>query len=223
MRIIRIKYKKEDSVKYVSHLETIKVFQRAIRRSGLKPKYSQGFNPQMHLIFGLPLPVGVTSDAEYADIFFEEDYSASDIMKVLPCFIPDGFNMIDCGIRENDSNIMNDIEYADYEIKLESEVSKKDIVEQLSQLEVIEVIKVKQNKEKKLDIKPLIIKMSTDHDIIRLYCKAGNQTNLHPRLFISAINRYIDQSATEISIRRKEIYAVRNQKTYTPLEKNILE
>lgn len=223
MNVIRIKYRKEDQVKYVSHLETIKVFQRAIRRSGLKPRYSQGFNPQMHLIFGSPLPVGVTSDAEYADIFFEEDYTEKDIMTTLKPFIPDGFDLLDCGIRKNEINIMSDIEYADYEIRISSQVNPAVIIEEMNKRDVIEVVKVKKNKEKKIDIKPLIVKMSAENDVIRLFCKAGNDINLHPRMFLSAVNSYADAAATEISIRRKELYAVRNQKTYTPLDKNILE
>ena len=56
-----IKFTKEDSIKYVSHLELMRTIQRIIRRAELPVQYSQGFNPHIILSIAQPLSVGVYS------------------------------------------------------------------------------------------------------------------------------------------------------------------
>ena len=58
--------------KFISHLDLLRCFERAILRSGLPVEYSQGFNPHQKMTFALPLPVGVTSECEAVDIFFDD-------------------------------------------------------------------------------------------------------------------------------------------------------
>src|SRR5690242_15350351 len=70
---IRTKFRRSDEVKFISHLDLMKVFERAIRRARLPIAYSQGFNPHPGMVFGLPLSVGVTSDAEYGDFEITDD------------------------------------------------------------------------------------------------------------------------------------------------------
>jgi len=218
LKVIRIKYIKSEKVKFVSHLETMKVFQRAIRRIGLKAKYSQGFNQQMQLIFALPLPVNVLSDSEYVDLFFNEDYDNKEVEHKLQEQMPEGFKIIDSGVRNIKQNIMSDIKYSDYEIKLQSNYQLEDIVKKINGLESIEVEKIKKNKVKIIDIKPLIFLVKVKDDALLLKCSAGNSNNLHPRIFIKALKKYIDDGIYEIYIKRIELYVVRNKKLYTPLD-----
>ncbi len=65
-----IKFGKEEELKFLSHLDLVRAWQRALRRAALPVAYSEGFNPHMRLSFASALPVGVTSGAEYADITF---------------------------------------------------------------------------------------------------------------------------------------------------------
>jgi len=48
-------------------------FTRSLRRAEMDVIYTQGFNPGMRLVFALPLPVGVSSDSEYVDIWFNKE------------------------------------------------------------------------------------------------------------------------------------------------------
>jgi radical SAM-linked protein len=68
MRLV-IKYTKEERVKYISHLDFLRLVQRAIRRADIPVAYSQGFNPHPRLSFASALAVGVTSEGEYLDIY----------------------------------------------------------------------------------------------------------------------------------------------------------
>ncbi|MEE9370604.1 MAG: TIGR03936 family radical SAM-associated protein, partial [Sedimentisphaerales bacterium] len=57
-----IKFKVRDNLRFLSHAETVKVFQRACIRAGIKIQYSQGFNPRPKLYLPLPRSVGVETD-----------------------------------------------------------------------------------------------------------------------------------------------------------------
>ena len=70
--LFRIRFAKYGVVKFIGHLDAMRYFQKAVRRSELPIKYSQGFNPHQLMVFAQPLGVGVTSDGEYLDIETED-------------------------------------------------------------------------------------------------------------------------------------------------------
>jgi radical SAM-linked protein len=62
--LLIIKFKIGGSLRFLSHAETLKLFQRACVRAGIKMQYSQGFNPRPKLSLPLPRTVGVASDED---------------------------------------------------------------------------------------------------------------------------------------------------------------
>ena len=84
---VRIRWGKSPMYRYMSHLDNLRMMERAIRRARLPVSYSQGFNPTMKLSFGPPLPLGFTSEAEYVDITLESAlmaYMIDGLRKTLP-------------------------------------------------------------------------------------------------------------------------------------------
>ena len=79
----RIKFAKTGSMKYVGHLDIMRYFQKAIRRSGLPIKYSEGFNPHQIMSFAAPLGVGITSEGEYMDIELREEVKSREALERL--------------------------------------------------------------------------------------------------------------------------------------------
>ena len=65
-----LRYEKTENVKYVSHLDFVRMFGRALRRAHLPIAYSEGFNPHPLLTFALPLSVGYTSECEIIELVF---------------------------------------------------------------------------------------------------------------------------------------------------------
>ena len=65
---VRVKFSKNGSVKFLGHLDTMRYFQKAVRRAGIPIAFSSGFRPHMIISFAAPLSVGVTSDGEYFDM-----------------------------------------------------------------------------------------------------------------------------------------------------------
>ena len=78
MRSIRIWFNKKDSAKYISHLDLTRCIIRAFRRTDIPLWYTEGFNPHPHLVFGLPLALGVEGLRETLDIRLNDDNYPND-------------------------------------------------------------------------------------------------------------------------------------------------
>ena len=223
LSIIRIKFKKDENVKFISHLDMMKAFQRAIRRAGLKAGYSQGFNPQMQMIFGAPLSLGFTSGAEYADFTFTEDYDPAYIVEMLNKALPPGLLVIDAGTRTTNKNIMADIKFAGYSFSITTGKAISNIAKKLQESEKLIVKKTRKGKTKEVDIKPMILEINPMEGKLNVLVKAGNETNLNPRLLMEAVKIHIDLEAEGNGYNRIEQYVERNGKMISPLDKIALE
>lgn len=158
---IRAKFFRGEEVKYISHLDMMKVFERTIRRSGIPIMYSQGFNPHPHMVFGLPLSVGVTSEAEYADFEFTEQIGAEEFIEKMNSSFPLGFKIIDAAYKQSKSNIMASINAASYGVlvctqKIIDIKLIKDKIDGFMQLPSIIVKKEGKSGIKDVNIKPMI-------------------------------------------------------------------
>lgn len=65
---IRIRYAKGEAIKFISHHDEFRLWERALRRADLPLLYKQGFNPQPHIQFAAALGVGITGVNELLDI-----------------------------------------------------------------------------------------------------------------------------------------------------------
>lgn len=69
---IRVWFRKGERLRYISHLDVLRFWERAIRRAGLPLSYSQGFTPHPRLAFASPLPLGFVGEAEIVDVTLDE-------------------------------------------------------------------------------------------------------------------------------------------------------
>ncbi|MEO0108547.1 MAG: TIGR03936 family radical SAM-associated protein, partial [candidate division WOR-3 bacterium] len=90
----RLRYAKEEPFRYAGHLDIIRAFYRALRRSDLPVAYSQGFAPRPVIAFGPPLPVGVTSNAEYLDLQMAGHYLGN-LVRDLGSYLPPGLRLLE--------------------------------------------------------------------------------------------------------------------------------
>ena len=204
LKIIRIKFKKGDQVKYVSHIEMMNTFMRACRRCDLDVTYTAGFNPGMRMVFALPLPVGLTSQCEYVDIWFNKDYMCEYVVEMLKQSLPKGFEPVNAYYVEK-SDLMEDVGSARYGFTV---VCSGDLKKALKKLQSMESAFVeKSNNKGPVDIIPMIYKIDVhDGSHFSLLCKAGAKGNLHPRLVLKALNIYAGVEVEEKGIDREELF-----------------
>lgn len=144
MNSVRIRFTRGEEVKFISHLDLMKVFERAIRRSGLPIAYSQGFNPHPQMVFGLPLGVGMTSEGEYADFDLAEETDPQIFMERLNASLPEAIRVTAAAVKNAKGNIMASIGGADYDLELflNEELSLDEVKERMRALLARDSIKV---------------------------------------------------------------------------------
>jgi len=94
MQRLRITFSRGDEVKYIAHLDMMRLWERALRRAGIPIAYSQGFSPHPKVSIAAPLPIGVTSDSELMDIQLRRRVSPYLFMKTVRPQLPTGIGLL---------------------------------------------------------------------------------------------------------------------------------
>lgn len=87
---VRVRWTKQGKVRFTSHRDMARIWERAVRRANLPIAYSEGFSPRAKLSFGLALPTVFESGAEYVDLTFDEPVEASGLPDLLNAMLPTG-------------------------------------------------------------------------------------------------------------------------------------
>lgn len=194
-------YEKTENTKYVSHLDFVRMFGRAMRRAHLPIAFSEGFNPHPLLGFALPLSVGYTSECEIIEITLTESMEPEKIKEKLNAVLPEGVRILKA--FEGKSR-MKALTYALYIVKPEK--MPKSIAGFMGN-ESILIEKKTKSGIKETDIRPDIEEIELCKDTIRMTLKAGSRANLKPETVISAMNKYIDgYNSGDCEYHRKKIY-----------------
>jgi len=91
---LRLTYRHGPELRYISNLDLIRLFERALRRAELPIAYSQGFNAHPQLKVAAPLPVGFTGDEEMVDFTLKESLEPADFNTRLREHLPAGITPI---------------------------------------------------------------------------------------------------------------------------------
>ncbi len=91
---IRLKVSKAGRARFISHLEFMTVFHRAVRRAQIPIRFSAGFHPAPQISFPDALPTGVESEAEIIDLKLRHAMEAENLAAVLNAELPEGFAVL---------------------------------------------------------------------------------------------------------------------------------
>jgi radical SAM family uncharacterized protein/radical SAM-linked protein len=92
---MRLRFGKSGAMRYLSHLELLTVFTRAVSKAGVPILFSQGFHPHPRFSFATATSVGVESVAEYMDMFVEDGIPAEEVQRRLNAVLPAGLKILD--------------------------------------------------------------------------------------------------------------------------------
>lgn len=229
---LRFRFTREEGLKFIGHLDVLRLFERALKRSALQISHTQGFNPRMKLVFGLPMALGLTSEAEYADIELDAPMAPEAFIACMNEHLPLGIRVLAAApIRESD-NIMNIIKAARYDITVlpAKEIVREDMVDRVHRMLAAESLIVpKKTKKgmKDVDIRPLIYALTAGKADERAwtlgaFMSAGAVDNLRPELIIDAFTGLTGESLSILSIHRKALYVSHDNAWLNPMDESIL-
>lgn len=193
----RLLFEKKGNAIWISHLDLMRMFQRAFKRAGLPLTHTQGFNPRPSVSIALPLSVGMESRCELLDFeLYGDPVPAGEIMDRLNAALVEGIRVL--SVYEDMQKIRN-IAYLDCGIVLEYDAGiPNDCQDQiLSLFAQPEVIMEKRSKNGIRDenIIPMIRKFSvasldghTLHIAARICCQ---NPALNPMQIPAAIEKYL--------------------------------
>ena len=229
-----IKFTKESSIKFISHLDLMRTLQRVIRRANLPMEYSKGFNPHMAMSIAQPLSVGVYSDAEYMDIVLVEELNEEEIINKLNEKTASGIKFLTAKkvvTKEGEKKVpqtMALVDAARFTVKILCEDAKV-VEEKMQELEKkAEWTTIKKSKkgEKEVNLRTMIKEMKywiNDNELIlNILVSSGSREHLSPDLVASYIKSNIDEIVEDafIDIKREEMYVLKDDK-YVPIYKFI--
>jgi radical SAM-linked protein len=208
MIILRIKYIKENNMKFLSHLELIKTLERAFRRMNFKMAFSQGFNPKPKISYAAPLPVGVETECDYLDVELLEKVDLKDLLDNQKDYLPNGLEFVEARYRDKSKKMMALITDSEYIVKLSTEeVYTKDSMQGkldafVGQREITYEKMTKKKKLKLVDVKPYIQKfdiVSIEDNQLTLKCMVttGSNGNLKPEKLAELFCTYAEINRVE--------------------------
>ncbi len=114
-RVVMV-FEEQGDLKFISHLDLLSLFERAIRRADLPLKFSQGFNPHPKITFAYPLSVGVSSNYELMEIELVEMIEMPLLIKVLNDKLPPGIKILNAKLTECKDSLMSLVRMAEYQL-----------------------------------------------------------------------------------------------------------
>lgn len=100
---VRLRYAKVGKVRFTGHRDVVRMWERALRRSGLPVAWSEGFSPHPLLSFGLALPTGAESWAEYLDVVLRDRPALDGLPGQLSALLPAGVDALAAGVLAKES------------------------------------------------------------------------------------------------------------------------
>ena len=214
----RLLFEKRGEAIWISHLDLMRLFQRAFKRAGLPLTHTHGFNPRPSVSIALPLSVGVESGCELLEFELEGEMPPlAEMRKRLNDALVEGVRVLQ--IYEGGRKL-RDLAYLNCSVLLEYDAgitqSQAAAIDSLFRRESLTVVKKTKNGPVDQDIIPMIRQLETtlvDANTLRLDCLICCQNpTLNPAQMVAALEKYMPE------LRPDHARYCRNE-IYTPNEK----
>ena len=209
----RLLFEKKGNAIWISHLDLMRLFQRAFKRAGLQLTHTQGFNPRPSVSIALPLSVGIASGCELLDFdLVEQNGRVEDLVELLNAALTDGIRVLkvyDNGRKIRELSLLSSCLTLEYDNGVPERAKQE--IQALFQRASLLVEKKTKSGIQEQDIIPMIRsitleQVSANELQIRALACCQNPT-LNPMQLDAAIRRYLPQlQADFVKCERLEIY-----------------
>ena len=208
----RALFEKMGNARYISHLDLMRVFQRAFKRAGLPLIHTQGFNPRASVSIALPLSLGVESRCELLDFDLENSVNCGEIREKRNAALIDGVyirEVYEQGQKLKNLALLQSRLVLEYDGQIPDEAAEQ-IQHLFSRPELI-VEKKGKNGISQQDIIPMLrrisVKALSDQEVEIVALHSCQNPSLNPMQLSAAITKYLPELTPDyVRCFREEIY-----------------
>jgi radical SAM-linked protein len=178
---VRVRFTKLGRVRWTSHRDVARMWERALRRGRVPVSYTAGFTPRPQLSFGLALPTGCESVAEYLDIALDQPVDPTELGRGISAQLPVGVDVLAAGIVEPGTNsLQEDVSSCTWEIGVPA-VARKDLdgaIERVLDADTLPLQRERKGRNVVDDLRPSVLALSwagTDADGALLRAELGTR------------------------------------------------
>ncbi len=181
---LRVRFCRGEELKFISHLDIIRLWLRAMRRAGIPLEYTDGFSPHPRISLAVPLSVGVTADNELMDISITKVVSPHWFVETVNRQLPDGLKVLEATpISPNVPSLQSQVRFTQYQVTMKTDKNEEELktaTDQLLSLESLPWHHERDTGRKSYDLRGLIddiwlVEMKTSSCLLgmRLRCDEG--------------------------------------------------
>jgi radical SAM-linked protein len=115
---IRIKYAKRGPLRFTSHRDFARAFERALRRAAVPIAFSQGFTPHPKISYASAAPTGVASEAEYLEIGLQTPVDPAELCRALDAALSPGLDVLDAVVAREGTSLADRIQASRWRLEL---------------------------------------------------------------------------------------------------------
>lgn len=200
-----IRFGKQPRLRFISHLDLQRFFQRAVNRTGLPIAWSQGFNPHPVMSFGSALALGWTSEYEVIDIKLSAPMGRGRTEAAIRAALPEDLPVLEVRmIDDKHPAPMALVKMADYIVVLEGETAPAVISQIPAFMAREEVLATKKTKsgEKEINARPLVISMEPTGNGLRARLMLTEAQSIKPDLLVKLLADMAGVEVPEARIHR---------------------
>lgn len=160
---VRIRFTKRGKVRFISHRDVARAFDRAFRIEALPLAFTGGFVPRPKVSFGLALSVGHESDAEYLDVELDRPVDLDPLPTKLSTALPEGITVTGaCSLAERAPALQESVTAVEYRLDLTgaSSTEVRRLIEQGLKSPVLETTRTRKGREVVEDVRPMLRSMA---------------------------------------------------------------
>lgn len=226
---VRVKYKKGDRVRFISHLDLARVMRMSLKRAKWPVAITKGYSPKMRVSFYAPLPVGTSGEEEYMDVFL--DQSGTDplatsqtpgflvqLTRALSGTLPEGFSVSQVFIApDSEKSLESQILGSLYRVEIE-EVKRGPVSSAIEAFFIEEQVLFyieRPTGTRTVDLRRFVEYMRIEPDIdsgpnsLTLLMRIGHENGrtVRPQWVIGSLSRFgLDIDTNEVIVDRLKLY-----------------
>lgn len=186
-----IRFGKQPRLRFISHLDLQRFFQRAVNRTGLPIAYTQGFNPHPVMSFGSALALGWTSEYEVIDIKLSAPMGRKRTEDAVRAALPEDLPVLEVRmVDDRHAAPMALVKMSDYVVRLEGE-SAPAIIRQIPaflERETVTAVKKTKSGEREINARPLVLSLeATGEDSFRTRLMLTESQSIKPELLVGLL------------------------------------